>query len=292
MRVFPAGLALVLLLGACVRANPAYHGPAGDGDGSAWLDASREQATPPSVDLQAVPPDVLVVPELGADTAPPVEPADGGASEVPPLSALSILLVVGSLSLDPMDAQVSSHLTGLGARVTVQLDETATAAGANNQDLVIISGSTFTNQVGSKFKTVPIPVICNDSWTFPRMGLTGATASTDYGRDDTDTPPNNGIALVGAHPLGANLSGVVTVADRPIGLAWGRPAATAVSVATLIGDSGRVTLFGYQAGARLHDGTIAPARRVASFVRNPDGARLTGDGLRLVQAAVAWATGR
>lgn len=87
------------------------------------------------------------------------------------------------------------------------------------------------------------------------------------------------------------MSGVAMVTDRPIGLAWGRPAATAVAVATLIGDDSRVTLFGYLAGARLHDGTIAPARRVASFVRNPNGAVFTGDGLRLLQAAVTWATG-
>jgi hypothetical protein len=286
-------LTVLVFLAACQRANPAYRGPHSEGP----VEAPNEM-----MEVHPVVPDARAPADartpVGSPDAAPSKGAldatafDGPPAEVAPGSAGSALLVVGALDLDPMDVQHAERLEALGFGVTLALDSQVVTADASGRSLVVVSGSTSSNEVGDKFKNVPVPVICNDSWGFPKLGLTGAAPALDWGRDDGDAPPGASLAFPSPHPLGANLSGVVAISDRPIGLAWGRPLNGAISVATLVGDNTRVTLFGYLAGVRLADGNGAPARRVGSFVRHPNGARLTANGLRLFDAMVTWAAGR
>jgi hypothetical protein len=274
-------VALLAILGSCVGDNPAYRGPVG----SAPVDLSDA-----AVEVLPSSADAAVDMKVRDADAPEVVGIEGPPTKTPAPMPRLALLVVGDLNLDPMDVQSSERLAALGFTVTIELDAVAAPGDAAGMDVVIISGSTSSSKIGGKFKSVAVPIICHDSWDFPLMGLTGSTGGTDYGRDDNDAPPDTRIALLVSHALGANLTGVVNVTDKAIGISWGHPLPEATAVASLVGDPSRITLFGYLEGAPLPDGTTAPARRVGSFVRNPSGARLAADGLRLFDAAVVWAT--
>lgn len=279
--------AIFAMMAACVGPNPAYRErssatPRGPADAAVEIQPAADQGAADREAMEAG----------GRESAATEVTIDAASAEMPPTAPRFALLVVGDLDLEPIDVQSRERLTELGFTVVVKLDADATAADATGMDVVVISGSTFSSRVQDKFKSVPVPVVCHDSWDFPLMGLTGPSGGTDYGRDDTDASPDSRISILLAHPLAAQLAGVVTVSDRAIGLSWGKPLPNAAAVASLVGDASRITVFGYLAGAPLHDGTTAPARRVGNFVRNPSGARFAADGLRLFDAAVAWATAR
>jgi len=68
------------------------------------------------------------------------------------------------------------------------------------------------------------------------------------------------------------------------------PGPSAEVVARLTDGSGNASIYGYEAGALLIDGTTpAPARRVNIFVTGDAYTALTAEGRQLVNAAINWA---
>jgi hypothetical protein len=271
----------------CTEPNPAFHvEPPVEPDAAAEsADASPppDRATPPPdrAPPDAAPPedvapaaDVAIVPL--PDAAPPPDVAtDLG----------SALLVVGDTTLAKGDAQFRDRLIKLGFTVAIKDGQVATAADAAGRALVVLSGSSWSDDVGAKFRDVAVPVLVFDCALFAPMKLTGTREGTDW-----DSVDDTRLMIVDdTHPLAGGLSGLVTVSDVKIQVSWGAPSTGAIKVGTVADQPTHYTVFGYAEGNPMV-GMIAPARRVGAFVRFPDTAAYTESGLMLFGAAALWAT--
>ncbi len=103
-----------------------------------------------------------------------------------------------------------------------------------------------------------------------------------------------------AHPIAGGLTGKVKVFDPPYSLNFGLPSADADIVASVQPDGTYPTIFVYERGDKLADGSIAPNKRIGFFLgqaANPnanwptDYADLTEAGKALFLNAVAFALG-
>lgn len=195
------------------------------------------------------------------------------------------LFVAGAVPVSSGDAAAISQLQSLGLTVTVVKDSASTTASANGKDLVVISDSVAPGKISNKFNQVPVPVLTFEPWVYDNLGMTGTVARTDYGRSGNQTQ----MRMVGTHALTAGLSGVVTIGNAAASLSWGKPGAAAVVAATLKGNSTRATIFAYEAGSLLANGTAAPARRVAVHPNTGATDVWNTNGRTLFDAAVQWA---
>ncbi|MEK6334026.1 MAG: hypothetical protein AABM67_03695, partial [Acidobacteriota bacterium] len=82
----------------------------------------------------------------------------------------------------------------------------------------------------------------------------------------------------------------VTVVSSAKTFDWGKPNANAISVATVVADTAKTTIFAYESGAVM-PGLTAPARRVGLFLYDDTAASFTANGTALLDAAIKWARG-
>ena len=196
------------------------------------------------------------------------------------------LLVVGSTTLNTSDAAVKARLEALNNVVTVKDAVSVTTADANGKALVVISSTVTPASVGTKFRTVAVPVITWESGLFTNMGMTGST-NKDFGTKTNQTQ----VAITNSsHPLVAGLSATVAVLSGGKTFDWGKPNANAVSVATIAGDATKTAIFAYEPGVAM-PGLTAPARRVGLFLFDDTAASFNANGTALLDAAIRWARG-
>ena len=199
--------------------------------------------------------------------------------------ALDVLLVVGDLTLSAGDQAIVDRLTSQGHTVTPVDDDTAQTSDATGRDLVIISGSILSSTLGTTYRDVAVPVITWDSLLFDDMNMTGSVSGTDFGtlagQDSVDIADPLSV-------LAAGLSGTVTVATATGTYSWGAPSVEAEVAATVAGDAGKATVFGYEAGETMV-GLTAPSRRVGFFLGTDTADVLNTGGLALLDAAVSYA---
>lgn len=203
------------------------------------------------------------------------------------LFAKSALFVVGNTTLGTGDSAVNSRLGTLGYTVTVKQDSASATSDATGKDIVLISSTCSSTNVNTKFKAVTVPVIAWENGVFDDMAMTGTTSGTDYGV--TTTPSTQLTILNSSSPLAAGLSGTVTILNNASTTPWGAPSSAADKVASVVGNSGQVTIFAYDSGATMV-GYTAPARRVGFFLNDNTAADLNSNGWALFDAAVNWAT--
>lgn len=197
-----------------------------------------------------------------------------------------VLFVTGSTTLNSSDTAVKTRLEALGSTVTVKDAASATTADANGKALVVISSTVSPTSLGTKFRTVTVPVVIWESGSFNNMGMTGST-NKDFGTKTNQTQ----VSITNStHPLAAGLSGTVTVVSSGKTFDWGKPNANAISVATVVGDTAKTTIFGYETGAVM-PGLTAPARRVGLFLYDDTAASFTTSGTALLDSTIKWARG-
>lgn len=195
----------------------------------------------------------------------------------------SVLYVAGSTTLNASDTALRNRLQTLGLTVTVKAASTTTSADATGKALVVVSSTVTSADVGSKFKSVTVPVLNWESAIYDDMAMTPAGAS--LGTQATQTQVS--IATP-SHPIAGGLTGTQTVSSSST-FSWGKPGAAAVKVANLPSDATKSLIFTYEKGAALVDGTPAPARRVGFFLEDNGAVNLTTTGWNLFQQAVTWA---
>ena len=207
-------------------------------------------------------------------------------SEVSALTSRAALLVVGNTSLSAADAAFQQRLATLGFTITVRKDSASTTADATGKQLVAISSTVTSTSVGTKFKSVAVPVLSWEPSLSDDMAMTDTTSGTSYGTTGGQTQ----LALVAASadPMTAGLSGVQTVVSSASTFTWGQPASTAVVVARLSGSSTRAAIYRYEKGASMV-GFTAPERRVGFFLNDTTATALTATGQVLTDAAIRWA---
>ncbi|HEY0081575.1 MAG TPA: hypothetical protein VGB61_02200, partial [Pyrinomonadaceae bacterium] len=202
------------------------------------------------------------------------------------IQARTALFVTGPGALVAGDAAVKSRLEGLGYKVTVLTDAAVTTADARDKSVVYVSSSIQSANVNTKLRDVNVPVIVSEAALFDDMGMTGPTVGTDY---DNHVGQTQVLINSPYHPMAADFTGAVTVTTTALPFAWGKPNANAAKVATLVGDTSRVVIYGYERGAAMVSAT-APTRRVGYYFFTDVPASLNNNGWEMFDEAVRWAT--
>jgi glucose/arabinose dehydrogenase len=213
----------------------------------------------------------------------------GQARQVVPNGNLfaNALLVVGNTTLNNGDTAVKQRLENLGYVVTVKAATASATADANNKSVVVLSSTSLSADINTKFRNVNVPVVTWENALMDDLGMTSTTALTDYGTIDNQTQ----ILIVNnSHPLAAGLSSTQTVTTAPSIFSWGIPNANAAQVATIPGDN-KTVIFGYEKGAAM-PGLSAPARRVGFFFEDATAGSSMSAGNSLFDAAIRWAANR
>jgi hypothetical protein len=203
------------------------------------------------------------------------------------------LLLVGNVSvpvLNASDAGVKARLESQEWQVTVVPAPIATTANGDGKQLIVVSSTVSSGDVGDKFRNSAVPVLNWEQAVQDNFLMTLNTDGTDRGTLADQTQ----VSIVKAdHPLAAGLSaGLKTATTNAQAYSWGVPNQNAVIVATVADNPARALIYGYDKGAILIDGsTPAPARRVMFFSGDGGFAAYTEDALKLFDAAVQWASG-
>ena len=204
------------------------------------------------------------------------------------LTSTSALFVVGKTPLGAADEAVRKRIAAVGLTPTVKLASAATSADATGKALVVVSSTVTSGDVNTKFKKVTVPVVTWESAILDDMAMTKTVSTTDFGTKSGQTTLD--LLVPATDPMAVGLAKgnyqVVTGADT---FSWGRPASSAVKVASVAMDATRLPIFRYEKGVAMVNGFVAPERRVALFLGDASGAVLTVDGINLLDAALRWA---
>jgi hypothetical protein len=172
------------------------------------------------------------------------------------------------------------------------------------------SGTTH-DGVETHIKEVATPQIWAEAYAWDESAMVGDVQFTDFGNtqraiiDENPTEELQGghdslFIVKPGHPLAGGFTGSVQVYNDEYSLNWGLIASmgSGVDVIATADEAGEyATLFVYEKGAQLEDGTSAAERRIGFWLGQAgDGApifdNLHPNGLKLIQTAIDYALGR
>gem|GEM_PF-488233 len=207
-------------------------------------------------------------------------------SDVPPQSnEAAVALIIGNPN-NPTSADraVRDALEAMGHTVTLFDDHSVTVAATTGNDLVVLGGSVNPSLAGSTFVADSRPVLVGRGTSFTPMDLTGPALNVDYGQLAT----NDEIAVLpAASALGAT-AGNLEVLTRNRRMGYGVPGAGAVVFASALNNVSQATVFGYEAGASLSDGSAASGKRLGFFLSGFLSNFWTDDGIALFEQSINW----
>ena len=202
-----------------------------------------------------------------------------------------VLLVVAdpSLSDSPSDAMVADRLTSMGFQVNVANDNGIQEADAFGQKLLVISSTVGSGNIGNRFRNTPVPTVLWEEANQDDFGMT--SDEPDFTRGLTEASTTIEIALP-EHPLaGGFAAGSLAIMKETQPMAWGYPEEDAIIIAHDSNDPDQAVLYAYDEGGEMLSGLMAPARRVLLPMSDDAFAALNEAGLKLFDAAIAWAIG-
>ena len=214
-------------------------------------------------------------------------PADAGemATNCEEACATEVLFVVGNPSLNVGDAAILAHLEEMGMNVTIADDNGIQTTAANGKDLIVISSTTSSGNVNSKFRDTAVPVLVWEAWLYDDFKMTSTGSQTNFGNSSSTSQL---VISNPGHPLAAGLSGTVEITSNNHNVMWGKPNNNAIKIGHLNSDASKFMVFAYEAGAEMV-GLTAPARRVGFYLTNSSAVSLTDNGWALFTAAINWA---
>jgi hypothetical protein len=198
----------------------------------------------------------------------------------------SVLFVVGNTTLGSGDLAVKNRLQSLGYSVTVKSDVASTTSDATGKGLVLISSTTNSTSVNTKFRNVTVPVMLYECYLFDDMKMTGTVDGTDLGVSSSVSQTK----ILLNHALTTGVTGTVSVFSGGTYVNWGKPGSAAIKAAVIPNSTTKHMLFAYDTGASMV-GLTAPAKRIGFFLENTNAGSLTANGWKLFDNAVKWATG-
>jgi hypothetical protein len=214
----------------------------------------------------------------------------------PTARAVDVAYIVNDVSLPNVgDELITEFLLARGYTLNyVSQDEDAqtTLEASDAADLTYISESVGSGSVTDEVKDSTTPVITAEAFLYDNMGYSGTVSGTDFGQENLQTD----ITIINPnHPLAAGLpAGDVSIFDAEGYLGWGIVGGDVTIVATSPNDPDLATLFVYEQGAKLDDGTTAPAMRIGiphnGLTLDPY-PQWTPEGERLFAAAIDYALG-
>jgi PKD repeat protein len=203
-----------------------------------------------------------------------------------------IAIIGGSMPPSTADAAVADHLRGRGFDVTSFDDEPANRPSAAqlgiDYDLVMVSSTISSGNVGGQFRTVEVPLLF---WERALL-QTDREAMTSNGVVVGNVTSIN--VLNSAHPIIQGLpAGDVTVYAANANMTVGSGTiAPAVSVlATRSGTANEYAVMAAEDGALLLGGYVAPARRVFVFLEDSSWLSATESTEKIMGQGACWALG-
>jgi hypothetical protein len=222
----------------------------------------------------------FVAPAIAPTPDPDPDPTPGGG-------ATGLIGFVSKFST-PTDGDqtVINELLDLGHTVEVLASRSTTAADAAGMDVIYISSSVNSNDIGTRYRDLAIPVIVCEAPLLDDMKMTGGNGHFGNQNDlvaiELEDP---------THPIAAGLpGGTLTMYSTPGGGTWGSPSADAASIASWPGNDSRKVVFAYETGQSMV-GLTAPARRVGLFLHDDGLANSTAEARTLLANAICWAMG-
>jgi hypothetical protein len=182
------------------------------------------------------------------------------------------------------DEQIMDILESHPYEVTVIEDDQATAADGDGANLVVISETAFSLDIGGTFRDVEAAVICMEGLVWDDMDMAPEASSSALG-SGVITDPNS--------PLSGGLSGTVSLVEGVgSGTLYTVPAVAAERFVVRTVNPNQVIGFAFEAGATMENGFSAPARRVGlGFDHDrvqPSSTLMTAAGEALFEASVLW----
>lgn len=108
----------------------------------------------------------------------------------------------------------------------------------------------------------------------------GNTARAEVYALGTDPGPQDSLFIrKPAHPIATGFTGKVKVYSKPYSFNFGLPSAEADIIASVNADGTYPTLFSYDKGKKLSDGTVAPNKRIALFLGQTGTGKVLDDGI-------------
>jgi hypothetical protein len=215
------------------------------------------------------------------------------------------LIVADPFALNVGEATVYAEIQALGFQVTLVDDNDIvgllyTAADAEAVDLLLISSSTPSANVGDIFRNITTPVLTWERFLYDTtaggFGMTGTTGTGLLGDDDGTVTTDTITIVDSAHPLSGGLAnGAYTVFTGLEALVWAEVSADAEIVATVfdpLSGTDKPVLFVYEAGDLMQGGVLAPAKRVAYFLPDFGLGGLTADAITILHGAINEALAR
>jgi type VI secretion system Hcp family effector len=244
--------------------------------------------------------------------APPVTGGAGGAGGAGGSGGTvsAALMVVGSSTLSVNDSAIGTRLGALGfSSVQIVVDANATAADANGKQLVLISESVVSANVGTKFNNATTAIVNLESALQDDLGMTGAVFAAlgmNNGIPTGPLPPANSqhgtipvtnlYVELGVPPVltGGLPTGMVTAvvsSEQPVG--WGYPGGNATIITRTPPVRGSTpgvpTSYVYERNATLNNGTLAAGKRGNFYAIGNVPSTQTANSWSLFDAMIAWA---
>ena len=199
---------------------------------------------------------------------------------------LDILFIVGDTNLSAGDVAVKNHLTEQGYNVMTVDAQWAEASDANGKDLVLISSTILSTDLGTTFKQVSTPVMTWEAYLFDDMAMTGNSAGTNF---DTEWGVNSYTAT--NHPINGNLSGTTfDIFTSEDDVSWGYPYNASNDAGYIPGSPNKCLVIAYDEDDAMFGNFHAPARRVGFFLRDNNATKLTAKGWQLFDQSIQWLT--
>lgn len=204
---------------------------------------------------------------------------------------ISIALIGDGLTPSAADSQIVDFLATLGYDVTYYDDDAGnrpTAATlAASQDLVIVSSTALSGNIGGEFRDEPVPLIY---WESALNAVDREPLASDRG---VVTATQIDV-LNNTHPVTQGISfGAVDVYSTGTAMSVGRSqlGPDVELLATRAGAAGDYAIMVADAGAELLGGHFAPARRVFLFFENTGWLTSTAEARQIFEQAVVWTAG-
>ncbi len=208
-----------------------------------------------------------------------------------PSGAMNAVLIVGSpTGMGTRDNWAKARLEAAGWTVAVVDDNAVTAATATGKGMIVISATSTASAQIATLAGVSTPVLTTAPGFLDELGMAG----TGGNQGSTGSQSDVVISTAGqSHMLGAGFAaGNVAIAtSATMTHGWGKPNSNAIVAATVVGDTTKAAVFGYDTGATMVSGTAA-ARRVNYPLSGGLATNINDNGVQLFDAAVAWASGK
>lgn len=219
---------------------------------------------------------------------------DGDSPAEPVPSTPLLFLVADPAALNVSEVQIRDRVEELGFEVVVQADREFTAEAATTFEILLISKTASSSNIGKKLRTFEGGVVF---WEDNLQQLSMfATISNDGSEGTIWHDRGTRIRVLDTAPaaLRAGLSGEIefyTTREEIIHA----PAAELVSSAIVVAEipeTGNKAIYVLEKGSILADGGVTGGRRVLFGLFNDSYRILTPEGRTLFDAAVNWAAGR